>query len=102
MSQHSLHFWKLCAVFEHPPGQAMAQHMWRNGIKLLCEYLQPFSTFQISLSLSSFPQLVCCLPTYVCNALANYARFDAWNERTACDCDLHANQEWFTFLVAAD
>ncbi len=37
MAQHSLYFWKLCAIVEHAFRQAVTQHMRRNHIKLLRE-----------------------------------------------------------------
>ncbi len=82
MAQHSLYFWKLCAIVEHAFRQAVTQHMRRNHIKLLSKYPQTLGPLQVPLSLCGFTQLGCCLPTQIANALPDHTRFDAWNERT--------------------
>jgi len=82
MTQDSLHLRKLCAFVEHAFRQAVAQHMWRNHIKLLSKCPQAFGSLQVPLSLRRLAQLGCCLPTQIRNALPDHTGFDPWNERT--------------------
>src|SRR6266566_2334979 len=78
MPQHSLHFRKLCTVFQHATGEAMPQHVRRNLIKLLSEYPQFLGLFKIPLSFGGFTQLGRRGLAQISNALPDHARLDPW------------------------
>ena len=67
-----------------------------------CEYPETFGTLQILLSPGGGAHLFRCLTTQLRNPLANNACFDARNERTSRNGDLHTDQEQSAFLITSD